>query len=501
LTDQHFLQNYLDRFRDQHTVTIATGTTCAYLGDERNLREYLLADSIVQALRQEGHVVHYYWFDDDLDPLNYRQLRVAVNKQPEMVEKFEPNCGKPICDIRWPGNPKISWSQHFEKLFLERLKKLGCNPNLISVSRLYERGIYAPYVKQVLLQEPRIRAFVEENFPSYRPEKLFWAVCPTCGYIDCTQVGNATSDSVDIVCERCLCSTTVAYSELRGKLNWKLDCAARWSIFNISAEPFTKAYLEPHTGSFQVAQAIAKTFFGGKEVVPIQYGIVSMNKELGGKLLDCLPVNVVRELFLRQAKADLDITEERIATEANRSEVLPDMTYAELVKQLLPVWILDSSELDTEQRELLVKGIAYAKHFEHRQIRPYLPNRAHIEGIPVDILRLIQNVIHQVIVMRNALGDDYDAFREPAKAAIERLGAQRKEVTRNFRRIINQDQGVPNSRFLFLLPMSYLMNLESLIDFYVSSRSTTLDHAVVEVPAEHHPQLRIVAGDRLAMEH
>jgi hypothetical protein len=103
--------------------------------------------------------------------------------------------------------------------------------------------------------------------------------------------------------------------------------------------------------------------------------------------------------------------------------------------------------------------------------------------------------------MRNALGDDYDAFREPAKAAIERLGAQRKEVTRNFRRIINQDQGVPNSRFLFLLPMSYLMNLESLIDFYVSSRSTTLDHAVVEVPAEHHPQLRIVAGDRLAMEH
>lgn len=497
MSEQNLIQGYVERFRDKHTITVATGVTCSYLGDERNLREYLVADEVVKALRAEGHVVHFFCFDDDLDPLNFRQLRVAVLKDAELVAKYEPYCGKPASSIRSPFDTELTWSQYFEKQFSNRLAALECHPNVISVSRMYERGLYAPYIKQVLLNQDKIREYLSENFPSYQPEKLFWAICPTCGYIDGTQIGAVTNSGAEVICQRCLCTTTVSFEEIRGKLNWKLDCAARWAMFNVDAEPFSKAYLDPNAGSFFVARGLSKTFFGGNDVTPIQYGMVTMPTTLSYRLMECLPTNVVRSLMVRHSRSDLDITEERVITEANKIEVLPDLTFANMVKQLLPSWSLDSKDLNAQQRELMIKGMAYAKFFERREIKPYLPNRGHLEGIPLDILRQIQSVIQQVILHRKAFGMDYESFVGPAKSAIERLGDQRREVTAQFRKIIGQEQGVPNSRFLFLLPISYLMNLESLIDLYISSKvvyANAVVHASEQTPP---PSLRVVAGERL----
>ena len=497
MIEQSFIQGYVDRFRDKHTITVATGVTCSYLGDERNLREYLVADEVVKALRAHGHVVHYFCFDDDLDPLSFRQLRVAVLKDPDLVTKYEPFCGKPACDIRSPFDPNSTWSEYFEGKFKDRLSALDCHPNVVSVSRMYERGLYAPYIKQVLVHQDRIREYLSQNFPAYQPEKLFWAICPTCGYIDGTQILDVNTSSVEIACQRCLCQTSVAFEDLRGKLNWKLDCAARWAMFKVDAEPFSKAYLEPNAGSFFVARGLSKTFFGGSDVTPIQYGSVSMSTSLSYKLLESLPSNVFRNLMVRHPRTDLDITEERILTEANKVEVLPGLSFANLVKQLLPAWILDSKDLTAEQRELMMKGMAFARSFERKDIKPYLPNRSHLEGVPVDILRQIQSVIQQVILHRKAFGMNYDSFVGPAKAAIERLGDQRREVTTHFRKIIGQEAGVPNSRYLFLLPISYLMNLESLIDLYLESKAPS--HAVIQIPDRATPPpLRVIPGERLA---
>ncbi len=496
MSEQNLIRGYVERFKDKHTITVATGVTCSYLGDERNLREFLVADELVKALKAEGHIVHFFCFNDDVDPLNFRQLRVAVLKDADLVARYEPYCGKPACDIRSPFDPSLSWTQHFENQFKDRLAKLDCHPNIVSVSRIYQRGLYAPYVQQVLTQQNEIRQFLSSSFPGYQPEKLFWAVCPTCGYIDGTQIGQVSNDGIEVLCQRCLQNSSVAFSELRGKLAWKLDCAARWAMFNVDAEPFSKAYLDPNAGSFFVARSLSKTFFNGQDVSPIQYGSVSMPTSLSYRVMECLPSSVVRNLMVKHFRTDLEITEERIITEANKTEVLPDLTFANLVRQLLPSWLLDSQDLTAPQRELMIKGLAYAKTFEHRAAKSYLPNRGHLEGVSINTLKQIQSVIQQVILHRKAFGADYEAFVGPAKSAIERLGDQRREVTAQFRKIIGQEQGVPNSRFLFLLPISYLMNLESLIDLYVASK-VTYTSAVIEAPS-NSPPLRIISGDRLA---
>jgi lysyl-tRNA synthetase class I len=92
----------LSRYADQHAVTIATGATCAYLGDERNLREFLVADEIARWLRRAGHIVTFLLINDSMDALNFRQLRVAVNKDPALIERYQNWCGKPIAHLPDP---------------------------------------------------------------------------------------------------------------------------------------------------------------------------------------------------------------------------------------------------------------------------------------------------------------------------------------------------------------------------------------------------------------
>lgn len=478
-------------------MTVATGVTCAYLGDERNLREYLVADELVKTLRKAGQVVHFLLFDDDVDPLSYRQLRVAVKKNPALIEQFEPYCGKPISDIRSPYSEGESWSKYFEGQFLKRLSAVDCHPTLISTSNMYARGMYAPYVKQVLLQADRIYDYLSENFAGYHPEKLYWAVCPTCGYIDGTDVTGTTQTEAQVSCQRCGKATWLSYEEMRGKLNWKLDCAARWSMFRVHVEPFTKSYLEPKAGSFHVAQGLSKTFFGGSDVTPLHFGTVTMPKELGYRLMESLPVEVLRSLFIKHHKTDLDINEERVIVEASRVDVLPDYSFLDVVKQLLPAWILDCSELGAHQRELMAKGMAFSREFLRDEVKPVLPNREQIEQTPLEFLRAIHSLLQRVIVLREAFRNDYDSFVAPTKATIDKLGEQRKQVVTYLRKIVGQEHGLPNSRFLFLLPLSYLRNLESMVSLYLAARPADA-FAVVEANAN---PLSVIKGDRFAMEH
>ena len=61
-------------------ITVSTGTTSSGLGDERNLREFLFADTIAKYLRDKGENVFFYLFDDSFDPLTHPKLKVGVSK-------------------------------------------------------------------------------------------------------------------------------------------------------------------------------------------------------------------------------------------------------------------------------------------------------------------------------------------------------------------------------------------------------------------------------------
>ncbi len=462
----------------RNIITIACGTTCAYLGDERNLREFLVADETARHLHRAGHTVVSLLIDDTMDPLTFAQLRVAVNKDPVLIERYQHWCGKPIAHLPDPWGCCSSFADHFEQQLLDRLHHLDCHPTLVRTAKLYERGVYASYVHDVLQHADEIMRFLGERFKQYQPQKLFWVLCPICGYIDETDIIHTAHRTVTCYCARCDQTMVIGFDELQGKLNWKLDCAVRWAMLKIDAEAFSKAYLEPRTGTFPIAQALSQEFFGGHPVVPLHYGLVQMEKKLSLTLLDALPPRVLRSMLVEHPAADIRLSRDLVVTVASRCEVLPDMTYLDFVKQVLPVWLLTPTTLTGEQRALVAHGVAFKKHFLNEEARLMLPHRAMIEGTQPEVAHALHMLLCQVIELREQADMEAEQFQQRMYDVIAAFGQRKSLVLRRLRLIMGQQQGLPASRLLFLLPVEYLQMLAYMLDLYISSVALEPDDVV-----------------------
>ena len=121
-------------------ITVGTGITSSHLGDERNLREFIIADETVKYLRSQGYNTLFLLNDDSYDPLNFRQLRVAVNKDEMLIEKYKKYCGMPLTLIPDPYECHASYSAHFQNEILNRLSSLDVNVCIVDSSASYESG-------------------------------------------------------------------------------------------------------------------------------------------------------------------------------------------------------------------------------------------------------------------------------------------------------------------------------------------------------------------------
>lgn len=466
-------------FTDKHLVTLATGATCAYLGDERNLREFLVADETARWLRRNGHTVVFFLIDDSLDPLNPKQLRVALNKNEALIEKYQHWCGKPIAHLPDPWGCHESYAAHFEEELLDRLHRLDCHPTLVTTAQLYSRGVYKPYVRLVLEQQEEVVAFLKSRFPDYSPEKLFWPICPHCRYIHETTVEAVENETVLVNCATCGKQSEVPLDDIEGKLNWKFDCAARWTLFNIDAEPFNKRYLEPKSGAFTVSQAICTEFFGGPTVVPLLYGTVDMERRLSYQLLDSMPPDVLRRMLTDRPAADINLSAELMVTAASRHGVLPGLSYLDFIKQLLPLWLLTPESLTPSQRDLVANGIAFSRNFLNQEIKLQMPRRELFESESPAVINEVRNLLDEVIRLRTEENPEWEEFQGAVRLIMDSMGSHKGQALHRLRIMVGQEQGMPAGRFLFVLPLDYLRVLEYLSDLFVQANS----HKSLAMPA------------------
>ena len=75
----------------------------------------------------------------------------------------------------------------------------------------------------------------------------------------------ASGDEVEFYCDFCKTNISGNPKDLQIKLAWKLDCAARWNLYNIDYEPFAQNYITPPNSSVEISRYLSKRFFGGKQ--------------------------------------------------------------------------------------------------------------------------------------------------------------------------------------------------------------------------------------------
>lgn len=284
--------------------TVASGITPSGPIHIGNMREVVTADTVYKALQDKSADVKLIYIADTFDPLR--------KVYPFLPKTYEAHVGKPLSEIPCPCGEHKSYSEHFLLPFIDALHTLGIRPEIHRADVLYKEGKYVEVVKKALINRDKIAEIMvqvagRELSPEWSP---YNAICSECGRLSTTKVTGFDLDkeTIDYVC---ICGSQGKVSMTGGgKLNWRVDWPARWSIFGTTVEPFGKDHATAG-GSYDTGKRIAKEIYDYEPPYPIVYewimlkGKGAMHSSTGlaisiNDMLGIVPPEVLRYLIIRQ---------------------------------------------------------------------------------------------------------------------------------------------------------------------------------------------------------
>ncbi len=282
---------------------VATGITPSGHIHIGNMREVVTADAAYRALIDKGADADFIYIADNYDPLR--------KVYPFLPESYAEHVGKPISEVPCPCGKCANYAEHFLKPFLEALRRLGINPRVYRADEMYRTGKYTEAIKTALVKRDEIAKILEEVSgktvaPDWSP---FNPRCNQCGKITTTKVTgfDLEAETVGYVCA-CGHSGTVPMAG-GGKLTWRVDWPARWSVLGVTVEPFGKDHAS-RGGSYDTGKRIVKEIFAHEPPYPIVYEWIMLGKQGAmssstgvvvsiSDMLEVVPPEVLRYLIIR----------------------------------------------------------------------------------------------------------------------------------------------------------------------------------------------------------
>lgn len=453
-------------------LVVGTGITSSHLGDERNIREFLVANDLVKNLRDKNYDVVFYLFDDSYDPLNFRQLRVAVNKDEELIKKYEKYCGMPISLIPDPYECHPHYSAHYQEEILTRFHSLDIYPNIIDIYSSYESGLYDFAKEIVFTKHKEIRAFLKKHFPKYTMKKLFYPLCQQCLKIDGTEIKRIAKDRLTVACANCGYRFTDHWKNVKGKFSWKIDVAIKWNIFKVDFEPYSKAYLDPDVGSYFIAKKLSEEFFGGYTPESINYGQIIMDKSLSFKILPSFPQKVLNAFFVQNRKKDMELTLEKMIQLSHEYKINEDLSYFDYVNSKLPFELLEVAQgkkLTNSHEKIYRNGVSFAKNFLERDLYPQLPNKELFNGISYAALLKIRKVFEWVIAYKvDDNNQTPDKFSKELEIYMKENNFSKGELFPVIRILLSQEHSLPMHRIFYYSTVPYLSGCLMIIEHEIA---------------------------------
>lgn len=268
---------------------VASGTSISGQIHLGNAGDVIIAEGVVRSVSERGGTASLQWVMDDMDP-----LRSVPSPLPP---DFERHLGMPDFAIPCPEGCCGSFIEHFTAPFVDDLRDVGIEPEVISSADLYRSGRMRPLVERSLERADEIRRIFREVSGSERSDDWlpFVPICGSCGRIATTMAYAYDSDR-GVVLYRCAggvagkrrmegCGHEGEAPLDRGKLTWRVDWAARWALLGVTCEPFGKEH-STAGGSYDTSSQICREIFDHEPPYPVPYehilvGGAKMSKSLG----------------------------------------------------------------------------------------------------------------------------------------------------------------------------------------------------------------------------
>jgi len=279
-----------------------------------NLREVLVAEAVVNALKARGEEVRFVFHADTIDPLR----KIA----PGIPTDFERYIGHSLSRVPDPEGCHGSYAEHFLGPFEEALARMGMDIEVLRSHELYEGGSYAEVTREALEHTAELRGILQEVSGREMPEH--WSPYlprATSGQLTGARILEHLREERKVVfVDEDGWEEVADYSKGEGKLGWRVELAARWKALRATFEPFGKDHTS-RGGSTDTADRMAREVF--RYPVPGRYeyewiqikgkGAMSSSKGivlLPGEMLDIMPPDALRRMVLGRDPAralDLDL--------------------------------------------------------------------------------------------------------------------------------------------------------------------------------------------------
>ena len=281
---------------------IATGISPSGIIHVGSLREAITGESVRNAVEGMGKEVRMIYIIDSADSLR------KVSKF--LPPRYEEYMGMPLSEIPCPCGKHNNFAHHFAQPFLDAVKSLGVDCEILWTHELYEKGVFAEATDICFKKRKEIISILHEVSGKEENEKYapYNPLCASCGRFTNPILESYSYPKVEYHCA-CGHHGFADVTKWEGKLTWRLEWPAKWMIFGTSAEPYGKDHAAAG-GSYDTGNRIVKEIYGCKPPHPIPYEFVQlkgegqMHKSTGSSVtgedaIKMMPPEVVRYLFLR----------------------------------------------------------------------------------------------------------------------------------------------------------------------------------------------------------
>ncbi len=296
------------KFKPYLVDDMFTPSGFAHIG---SLRGPLVHDLIYKALVHQNQQANFTYVFNDFDP---------IDGLPKYLEKsFSKYLGFPLRVAPSPEKGFSSFAEYFAQDFKNVLKSLGVNPEFLSSYDMYKEGKFDKAIKIALEMAEKIQDIYQKVSGSKKREQNWLplqVVCENCGKLGTTRVHNWNGETVEYTCEidmvkwakGCGHSGRISPFGGKGKLPWKVDWPAHWSVLGVTIEGAGKDHSSAG-GSRDIARQLVKEVFKINEPYNLPYEFfliggkkMASSKGLGLKARDAkqlLPPELARFLFTR----------------------------------------------------------------------------------------------------------------------------------------------------------------------------------------------------------
>tara|TARA_Y100000590_G_scaffold404017_1_gene491187 strand:+ start:111 stop:1673 length:1563 start_codon:yes stop_codon:yes gene_type:complete len=237
-------------------ITLQTGYGPSGLPHIGTFAEVARTTMMVNAIKQLTNIpTEIITFSDDMDGLRKVPDNVP-NKQ--ILEK---NLHKPLTSVPDPFSKYPSFGEHNNEMLKKFLNEFKFNYNFKSSTEIYKKGLFNSALLLVLEKYEKINEIViptlgKERQKTYSP---FLPICPETGEVLEVPVVEIKKKEGKIIYQNGEKKIETEVINGKCKLQWKVDWAMRWYVFDVDYEMYGKDLIESANLSSKICKILGKT--------------------------------------------------------------------------------------------------------------------------------------------------------------------------------------------------------------------------------------------------